>query len=223
LSAKEQGYAPPTIINAAGRRQLVLFRPDAVSSLDPETGELFWSVPYEATNGLVVMSPVQLGDHLYVGGYSDTNMLIKLATDKPGAEMVWRDERKKAISPINVQPFLDGDVLYGVDQSGEFLAIDLLSGDRLWQTPWPLGERPQRSGTTFIVRQSDRYWLFNDQGELMIAKLSPEGHEEIDRAKVIEPTNVAFGRSVVWSAPAFANKRVYLRNDKECICVDLAK
>ncbi len=91
------------------------------------------------------------------------------------------------------------------------------------RTTWPLGERPKRSGTTFIVRQSDRYWLFNDQGELIIARLTPEGHEEIDRAKLIEPTNVAFGRSVVWSAPAFANKRVYLRNDKECICVDLAK
>ena len=36
-------------------------------------------------------------------------------------------------------------------------------------------------------------------------------YEEIDRAKVIEPTNVAFGRDVVWSAPAFANRRVYLR------------
>ena len=59
-------------------------------------------------------------------------------------------------------------------------------------------------------------------GELIIAKLSPQGYEELDRAKVIEPTNVAFGREVVWSAPAWANKRVFLRNDTECICVDLA-
>ena len=68
----------------------MLFRPDAVTAVEPGTGELFWSVPYEATNGLVVMSPIKLGDHLFVGGYSDTNMLIKLPTDKPGAEVVWR-------------------------------------------------------------------------------------------------------------------------------------
>ena len=67
-----------------------------------------------------------------------------------------------------------------VVESGEFLAVDVLTGDRLWQTAWPLGERPQRSGTTFIVKQADRYWLFNDQGELMIAKLTPQGYEEID-------------------------------------------
>lgn len=222
LTSKEQGYAPPTIIHAAGQRQLILFRPDAVSAVNPENGEPLWSVPYEAKNGLVVMSPIQLGDHLYVGGYSDTNMLIKLASDEPGANPVWKNLRKKAMSPMNVQPFLDGSVLYGVDQSGEFMAMDVKSGDRLWQTPWPLGKRPARSGTTFIVRQADRYWLFNDQGELIIAKLTPEGHEELDRAKLVEPTNVAFGRSVVWSAPAFANKHVYLRNDKECICVDLS-
>ena len=80
-----------------------------------------------------------------------------------------------------------------------------------------------QTGTAFIVRHEDHYWLFTEQGELIIAKLTKQGHEEIDRVKVIEPTNVAFGRSVVWSAPAFANQRVYLRNDKECICVDLAE
>ena len=44
----------------------------------------------------------------------------------------------------------------------------------------------------------------------------------IDRVKVVEPTNTAFGRDVVWCPPAWANRRVYLRNDKECVCIDLA-
>ena len=65
--------------------------------------------------------------------------------------------------------------------------------------------------------------MFNELGELLITKISPNGFEEIDRAKVIEPTNLAFGRDVVWSPPAWANRRVYIRNDKECICVDLAE
>jgi hypothetical protein len=57
----------------------------------------------------------------------------------------------------------------------------------------------------------------------VIATVTPEGFTELDRAHVIEPTNDAFGRDVVWSMPAFASKRAYIRNDKECICVDLAK
>jgi hypothetical protein len=52
--------------------------------------------------------------------------------------------------------------------------------------------------------------------------LSPKGYEEIDRAAVIEPTGRAMGRDVIYSMPAFANKRMYVRNDKELICVSLA-
>jgi outer membrane protein assembly factor BamB len=63
--------------------------------------------------------------------------------------------------------------------------------------------------------------MFNELGELIIAKLTPEGYSEIDRAKVIQPSNVAMGRRVVWAAPAWANQKVFLRNDNECVCVDL--
>jgi hypothetical protein len=64
--------------------------------------------------------------------------------------------------------------------------------------------------------------MFNELGELIIAKMTREGYTEVDRAKVIEPSNVAFGRRVVWSAPAWANKKVFVRNDNECVCIDLA-
>ena len=72
------------------------------------------------------------------------------------------------------------------------------------------------------MKNGDRYFIFNQMGELVIAKLTPQKYEEIDRAKVIEPTNVSFGTRVVWSHPAFANKCAYVRNDKEVVCVSLA-
>ena len=56
-----------------------------------------------------------------------------------------------------------------------------------------------------------------------IAKLSPKGYEEIDRAKLLDPTNEAFKRPVVWSHPAFADKCVFARNDKEIVCYSLAE
>jgi outer membrane protein assembly factor BamB len=45
----------------------------------------------------------------------------------------------------------------------------------------------------------------------------------VGRWKLIEPTGAAFGRKVVWSHPAFANKCVFARNDKELVCASLAK
>ena len=115
--------------------------------------------------------------------------------------------------------------MYGVDGNGRLYAVELPSGRRLWDTTEPVSDRPVDSGTAFIVRQGDtgnRFWLFNDSGDLIIANLTPDGYEEIDRTHVIAPTNMAFGRDVVWCMPAFANKRMYVRNDKESIAVDLA-
>jgi outer membrane protein assembly factor BamB len=223
LTSSEQGYSPPTIVQAAGVRQLILLHPAGVSAVDPETGREYWTVDYEATNGSVIMTPIKSGNLLYAGGYSNKNLLIQLGSDRPSASVLWRDEPKAAISPVNVQPFLDNDFLYGFDQSGKLLGVELRTGRRVWESTEPLSsKRPLSSGTAFCVKQSERFWMFNELGELIIVKLSPEGYEEIDRAKVIEPSNVAFGRKVVWSAPAWANQKVFLRNDNECVCVDLA-
>ncbi|MFT3878401.1 MAG: PQQ-like beta-propeller repeat protein [Gemmatales bacterium] len=222
LTSSEQGYSPPTIINASGVRQLILYRPDAVTSLNPENGQEYWSIPYQATNGSIIMAPIVWKDLMYVAGFSNKSLLLKLG-DKPGATEVWRDKKGAGICPVNVQPFNDNGTLYGFDQSGIFYGMEIASGKRLWQTTDVMKHRAQGSETGFIVKQGDRYWIFNELGELIICKLSPEGYKEIDRAKVIDMTNTAFGRDVVWCMPAFANKRMYVRNDKECICVELAK
>ncbi len=102
------------------------------------------------------------------------------------------------------------------------MAIKIPSGERLWETPDAVvvdlrEARPHSWSRKQIVFGS------LTKRELIIAKLTPKGYEEIDRAKVIEPSNFAFGREVVWSMPAFANKRAYIRNDKEIICIDLKK
>ncbi len=227
LTSPEQGYSPPTIIEAGGRRQLILARINAFTSVDPETGRELWSVPYEATSGSIIMSPVRSGNYLYIAGYNMQSLLVELADDEPAAEIVWRNKAQHGISPVNVQPFVDGNTMYGFDQNGRLYAVELPSGERLWETTDPVSERPVYSGTAFIVKQGDtgnRYWLFSERGDLIIANLTPAGYEEIDRAQnVIAPTNQAFGRDVVWCMPAFANRRMYVRNDDEIICVDLQK
>ena len=224
LTAVEQGYSPPTIIQAGGVRQLILLRPDAVSSVNPDNGTEYWSLPYEADSGSIIMSPIQFGDYLYAAGYARKSILIKLNSDKPAAEVVWANRAGDTISPVNVQPFLDRDsqILYGMDQNGDLRATQLPEGKLLWATSQPVGKRRAANATAFLVRAGDNYWFFNDQGELVIAKLNSTGFEEIDRVKVIEPTNVAFGRDVAWSMPAFANGHAYIRNDKEIICVQLS-
>ena len=49
----------------------------------------------------------------------------------------------------------------------------------------PLTEN-DRWGNAFLVPQGDRTVLFNEQGELILARLTPQGYEEIDRARILE-------------------------------------
>jgi outer membrane protein assembly factor BamB len=63
--------------------------------------------------------------------------------------------------------------------------------------------------------------IWNEKGDLIIAKLTAKGYEEISRAHLLEPTNSAAGRDVLWSHPAFANGHMFARNDRELIAVDL--
>jgi len=221
LSSSEQGYCPPVLINAASTPQLIILHPDGVSSLNPRNGVEHWKVDYQATNGSVIMSPIKSGNLLYAAGYSKKNLLMKLSDDKPDATMLWQDISDAAISPVNVQPFADNGTLYGFHQDGTLYGVDFKTGARLWSSLVPLqSDRPLRTGTAFIVKQEDRYWLFTEQGDLVIAKMNRVGYQELDRAHVLDPTDVAFGRKVVWAAPAFANRKVFLRNGNECICVD---
>jgi len=66
--------------------------------------------------------------------------------------------------------------------------------------------------------------MFNERGELIISKLSPEGFEQISRAAIIKPTEGQLGQrgGVCWSYPAFADKCVFVRNDSGLLCIDLS-
>jgi hypothetical protein len=118
--------------------------------------------------------------------------------------------------------FKDGHI-YGVCANGELRCIDAKTNKQKWQTYDLTGGEKSDCGTAFLVPQGDRFVVFNDHGELILAELSPKGHKVISKKKIIEPAEAARGREVVWSHPAFARQCVFVRNDKEIICVPLAE
>jgi outer membrane protein assembly factor BamB len=225
LSAPEPGYCPPTMIEHGGPRQLLIWHSEAINSLDPRTGRLYWTVPLKPSYAMSIATPRQLGRYLLVTGFGDAGVLLELGEAKPSAEVVWRGRPKTALYCANSTPFLEDGMIYGCDIStGALMGVRLETAERLWQTLEPTTgtERRGRYGTAFLVKHQDRFFLFNERGDLILAKLSPTGYEEISRFHVLEPTNQTFGRPVVWSHPAFAEKSVFARNDKELVCVSLA-
>jgi outer membrane protein assembly factor BamB len=223
LSAREPGYCPPSMISSGGTRQLIIWHSESINGLAPDTGDVYWTVPLKPDFGMSIATPRKSGGHLFACGVRSTAALLKLDQNEHGADVVWRGNTKTAMYCGNSSPFIDGDVIYGVCQGGELRAVDLQTGQRLWETyDATTGDRSARYATAFLVKHKDRYFLFNDQGDLILARLSRDGYDEISRMNVLKPTNEAFGRDVVWSHPAFANRSVYARNDQELVCVSLA-
>jgi outer membrane protein assembly factor BamB len=227
LSAKEIGYCPPTLIHHGGRRQLIIWHPEAVNALEPETGKLLWSVPFESRAGLSVATPRLAGDALFITTFYNGSLLLRLA-EGGSPSVLWRSQKASErdtteLHSIIPTPFLDGDHIYGVCSYGQLRCLELATGKRVWETlAATTPEKETRWGNAFLVQHADRFFLFNERGDLIIARLTPKGYAEVSRAHLLEPTNTDPGRPVVWSHPAFANRCVYARNDREIIAVSLA-
>jgi hypothetical protein len=106
--------------------------------------------------------------------------------------------------------------------------VDGKSGSRLWKTfeaTQPAEKRFIKHGTAFLTRigDSNRFLVMSETGDLQIAELSKEGYTNRGRFHAVDPTAECFGRSVVWSHPAYANQTAYIRNDKEIVAIDLAR
>ena len=222
------GYSSPVIVEAGGKRQLIVWHPSALCSLDPVTGATYWTQKFDSNQGLSVATPRIDGDRLFISAFYNGSLLMKLDHDKPTASVTWQrhgqnEKITDALHCIISTPVIDGDYIYGVDSYGETRGLDIKNGDRLWSTFEPTSGVSARWGNAFIVKHEGRYVFFSEKGDLIFATMTPKGYTEISRAHLLEPTGPAQRRDVVWSHPAFANKNVYARNDKEIVSVSLAK
>jgi outer membrane protein assembly factor BamB len=242
LSALQPGYAPPVIYPIGGKRQLIIWHPEAVNALDPETGKVYWSQPFGNARdrgrrvvkaGLTIPTPRfdPKRNLLFVTAFYDGPLMLKLnGTDRPtvlwkGSGRGERPEQTTGLHSIMPTPFLVGGYIYGVCSYGELRCLNEETGERIWETYKATVGKSLRWGNAFLVKQGDRFILFNELGDLIIAKLSPQGYDEISRANILEPTNrmaAPKGRRVIWSHPAYANRSVYARNDRELVCVSMA-
>ncbi|MHC4062973.1 MAG: outer membrane protein assembly factor BamB family protein [Planctomycetota bacterium] len=219
-------YSAPVIVEQAGQRVLVCWTADHVVGLDPETGGVHWKHPIPPRRMVInVPTPVVDGDRLFLTAFFDGSYMFRLGRDSLTAEAIWQrhgesERSTDALHSTISTPVILGDHIYGVDSYGELRCLDAATGDRVWEDLTVMPK--ERWATAHIVQHGERVWLFNELGELIIAKFTPEGFNEISRTKLIQPTKGQLGRGVCWSHPAFAYKHVFARNDSELVCASVA-
>lgn len=203
------GPASPMLIQFGGQDQLVAFTAGEVSGLDPNNGELLWSIPHRTSWGLNISTPVWAnGDTLFVSSaYNGGSRAIKLSrvAGKIVATELWANNRMRV--HIGSVIHLAGHV-YG--SSGDFgpafiTAVDLKDGRVVWQ------ERGFAKAN--FVYAEGKLIILDEDGTLALATVSPEGLKVLAKAEVL--------RSNVWTAPALAGTRLYVRDRRTIAAFDL--
>lgn len=222
-------YSAPVLTQQAGQDVVVVWTGDSVSGLAPDSGKVYWRIPFPPSRMAIgIATPVLQGQELFVTSFYDGSLMLKLDSETLAASKLWQargasEKNTKALHSIISTPIRLGDYIYGVDSYGELRCLEASTGKRIWED---LSAVPRiRWGTIHFVQNGDRTFMFNDRGELLIGKLTPAGFKELDRTKLIDPTKFQLNRrdGVCWSHPAYANKHIFVRNDKEIACFSLAK
>jgi outer membrane protein assembly factor BamB len=210
------GYSSPTLLDVGGRRQVVVFTGSSAIGLTPETGKLLWRHPYETDYDCNIAVPLAVDGKVFIStgeNHGSVLLALKPQGDKFNVEDVWQSQGPQSVlrSEWQTPILLDGH-LYGLDNIGSagpvthLTCIKAATGERVWQQP--------RFGKSNLIAADGKLFFSNMAGELVVVRATPKGFEEIGRKQVLGPTR---------QAPSLAGGLLYLRDDKEIVCLDVRK
>lgn len=174
-----------------------------------------------------VISPVVAGNRLFFTAFYEGCALLELDANRLEVRELWRrrgpnERTTDGLHSLIAAPILRNEHIYGIDSYGELRCLTMSDGSRVWEDRTVVPR--SRWATAHMVQNGDDVWMLNERGDLILARFSPAGYEEISRGHLIDPTPGQLGRrdGVVWSHPAFAGRHVFARNDEVLVCASLA-
>ena len=201
--------APPILIEFSGRTQLVIFGGGTVNGLDPATGTVLWSHPHDPGNDLNCSTPLWGPDNTLVvsSAYKAGSRAIRLTQegDATLAEEAWFTNRVRFMFLSAVRL---GDFVYGTtgDFGPAFLtALNVKTGQSAWQH--------RGFGRASIVHADGKAIIMDEDGDLALARLAPEGVTILSEAKVFDTTS--------WTVPSLAGTTLYARDREKIVALDM--
>jgi outer membrane protein assembly factor BamB len=210
-------YASPIAIGAGDTRQVIFLTANGLVSLAPKDGSIFWEHPLKDKINESSTTPVVVGDMLFAGSITVGGVGLRLEnTDgKPGVKQAWKNPVLTCYfsTPVAVGK----DHLYAVTstKTGAFSFMATLrcleagTGKELWKQ-----DKVGDYHASLLRTGDDKLLLVEEKGDLVLLEPNPKEYRELARSKICGKT---------WAHPAVANGRLYIRDAKELICVELPK
>lgn len=206
-------YASGIVTRARGEpKQYVFLTQEGVRALAPRDGKLLWGFPLKDRANESSTTPVVAGDALLAASISYGMVALKVSGKE--AKPAWKNP---ALTCYFSTPVPVGKYVYVVTGELSFVpssklhCVDLETGKPAWTK--------DKIGTyhAAMLKTGDgKLLLLSDHGDLVLFDPSPKEFKELARTKVTKVKGI-------WAHPALSNGKVYLRDDKELICIQMPK
>ena len=199
----EVGYSSPIPIDFGGVRQIIFLTSKTLLSLAPENGQIYWK--YSWPEGINIATPIFIpDDKIFISAsYDKGAVLVRMIADgdRIGIEEVWKSRVMKNHFNSSV---LQGNYLYGFDNA-ILTCIEANTGEEQWR------HRGFEKGSLLLA--DGHLIILGEGGKLALAEVSPNEYIEKARFQLFDDK--------CWTVPTLAGGKLYLRNQKEMVCLDL--
>jgi len=199
------GYSSPLAVTIDGVRQVVTFGGSTLASVAAKDGKELWSLPWETSYDVNAAMPVFIPpDKIFVSsGYDKGGAVYRVKQEGEAfkTEEVWKSNVLKNHFNSSVHY---GGFLYGFDDA-TLKCVDAGTGEEKWR------QRGFKKGSLLIA--DGHLVILSEEGLLLLADATPEAYRETARFQVLE------GRT--WTMPSLAAGKLYLRNQKEMVALNL--
>jgi outer membrane protein assembly factor BamB len=196
-------FSSPVITTLVGVRQAVVQTRTKLSGVDLETGKELWFHEIPAFRGMNIMTPIALGDQLFVSAYGGTTQLFNV-TRSPNGEFLLQEVWKlPAQGYMNSPVVIDGFVYIHL-RNQRFACVDLKTGKEKWRSR-PMGKYVS------MIANGDKILVLDERGELLLIRANPEKFDLLDSRDVGDDS---------WAHLAIRQNQIFVRNLEELVAFE---
>lgn len=211
------GYSSIVISKGGGVKQYVTLVGRGVIGVDAKTGRLLWHYPRVANGTANVPTPIVKDDYVFCSsGYGDGgSALLKLSRARGGVqyrEVYYR--RNNDIQNHHGGMILIGDHIYmGNGHNRGFpLCFNMVTGEEAWRP----GRGPGDGSAAIVAADGNLYFRYQN-GVMALIEATP------DKYNLKGTFRIASKHGESWPHPVISSGKLYLRDQHELHCYDIAQ
>jgi outer membrane protein assembly factor BamB len=208
-------YASGIAIGQGNKREILFLTQAGLRAFAPEDGTLRWQVSF--VDGILnetSTTPVRAGDLVLISSITQGMVALDLTArdDKGTPKVAWRNKELSCYfsTPVPVGKehvyMVTGSIF---PPTSTLRCVELKTGKILWSE-----KNVGKYHAAMIRTADDKLLMLSDLGNLVLLDPSPAGYRELARSRIVKGEQI-------WAHPALSNGKVYLRSDKELICVQM--